>query len=583
MTDPDLSSSPADPFISEPSEEVRQARRAVGLSAIVILLLGAAGMFAVPVIKRGWLERKSLFYQQFAAFEPAGMAILAVFAVAVLLMLRQRPQRDEIVESPAWLTDSLRTRVLIVVGVLAVSVVGAQLVFHGYLFIDDEYSGWFASVIYSTGRRAVAVPPEWCRWIAAMTPTSIDIQPPCAWQLRYLPVHSMIRAAFYAAGLDALAEPVLVALSALLVILIVRRVWPDRPDRAVLSGLFFACSTQVLMMSMTGFAMTAHLCFSLIWLWVYVHPARWALVLLPWVGVVAFGVHSPYPHILFAAPFVFRYLVQRRWIAGAYVAAVYVAGAAFWLGTYRAPMKTEAVSVAAPTVVAEATVKVMASPGAVARAAASVVSRYRQMFDGLNNLISLTVFATWSVPVALLFMLVALVLWKRLDGFAKWLAASLLFTLGARAIFFDYQGAGWGYRYGFAVLGNFAILAAIGADFVGDAIGRRRTYAVLGTAFIIAAVVQLPLRGFQAEGLVRPYYQTSEWMAAYPADVLIFSPDSVRYGSQLVRNDPFLRERPIIMNAAALGVAGITAVRAAFPGRVHVVTNEELTRFGLRW
>jgi hypothetical protein len=540
-------------------------QRAVRLAATVVLALLASGIFAMTVIRRDWLDRKSLFYEQFLTIEPPSMVILGAFALIVLALVRFRKEGEDLsISPPRWLSDTRRTQWLIVIGVLLVTSVGTVVVFHRYLFLDDEYAGWFQAVIYSKGHLTTTVPPALCGWIQSITPTTVGVYQPCILRLRFLPLHSAIRGAFLAAGLDSFTEPVMAALSVLLVILIARRVWPGRPERAVLSALFFAVSTQFLVMSMTGFAMTSHLCFALIWLWLYVHPDRWALVVLPWVGVFAMGLHSPFPHLLFVAPFLLRLLVQRRWAAAAYVGVVYAIGMTYWFGWLDTPPGPQMIPIASPTV------------------AAKYVAAGNQ-FEGMTAAISMIFFATWSVPVVFLFLLVSFILWSRLDEFSRWLAVSLLATVLARSFLSPIQGGGWGYRFGFAVLGNMAMLAAVGADFIGEAIGRRRLYQLVAAALLVGGVVQLPLRGFQAWRIVRPYSRASEWMAGLPADVVIFDPSRIRYGNQLVRNDPFLRRGPLIMDGYILGDSGIAAVKAAFPGRVRLVEDDELTRFGLRW
>lgn len=542
-------------------------RRAIGLSSVVVLLLVATAATVIRIIGQQELWRNSLFYEQFAAIEPSGLAILAAFAVALLVLLRfQPPAADRVEPAPAWLNDTMRTRVVLVLGVLIVTALGTYLVFHHYPFVDDEYSGWFQSVIYSRGARTATLPADWCRWIASMTPTSIAIEKPCTWRLGYLPIHALIRGGFMAMQADALAEPVLAAASVLLVLFIARRVWPDRPQRAVLSALFLAASTQFLVMSMTAYAMIAHLFFSLLWLWIYVRPERWALILLPWVGVLALGVHSPIPHVLFVAPFLLRFIIQRRIAAFGYMAVVYGLGLMLWTGRFSPSAVVASIPVATPSTVAGVAMSVGTHP----------------MFNGITTTMMLSLLATWSVPLALLCVLVAILMWQRLDGFSRWLALSLVCTLVGRAIFSGIQGAGWGNRYAFAVLGNVAILAALGTEFLAEAFGRRRAYGLVAVAMIVALAIELPFRGVQAGRIVRPYYQASDWMAHYPSDVVMFDPGAVRYGGQLIRNDPFLRSTPELMDYTALGQSGMNRVMVEHPGRVHVVTTEELVRFGLR-
>src|SRR4051812_31385147 len=83
------------------------ARRAVRLSAVVVLLLVTAGGFAIYLIRRGSLERNSMFYEQFAAIEWPGLALLAAFAIAVLVLLR-RDSIDSVDSTPKWLTGDSR-------------------------------------------------------------------------------------------------------------------------------------------------------------------------------------------------------------------------------------------------------------------------------------------------------------------------------------------------------------------------------------------------------------------------------------------------------------------------------------------
>jgi hypothetical protein len=222
----------------------------------------------------------------------------------------------------------------------------------------------------------------------------------------------------------------------------------------------------------------------------------------------------------------------------------------------------------------------MATPTAVKDVAVSIATN--PTGDGITGAMSLTLLATWNVPVVLLCVLVSLLMWKRLDGVSRWIALSALFTLGARAFFFSNQGGGWGSRFSFAVLGNLAILAAIGTESVAEAIGRKRAYALVATSLAVALLIQLPVRGVQAERIVRPYYDATRWMKHYDADVLVFPGETVRWGRMMLQNDPFLRNRPKLMNFADLGQVGVDSLRRSYPGRVRVVTRDELVAFGLK-
>ena len=73
-----------------------EARRAVRLASILVLVLCVAGIVGVRVIAKYELWRRSIFYEQFAAIEPPAIAILAVFAIIVLVLATRAPAVDSI-------------------------------------------------------------------------------------------------------------------------------------------------------------------------------------------------------------------------------------------------------------------------------------------------------------------------------------------------------------------------------------------------------------------------------------------------------------------------------------------------------
>jgi hypothetical protein len=315
-------------------------------------------------------------------------------------------------------------------------------------------------------------------------------------------------------------------------------------------------------MSMTAYAMPAHLLASTLWLYLYVRPERWAVALVPWVGVLALGVHSPYPHLLFVAPLVLAYLAERRFLVFTYNAVVYFGGLMFWTGRYLQHAEVGSVAVA--------------TPSAVTSAAGSMLSLRG---DGITGAMTFALFASWAVPVALVAILLAFLSWKRLDLFAKALAASFAFNVIGRALFFGTQGAGWGARFFHASIANAAILAALGMQQMIEVFGTRRTYRLVGAALATALIIELPMRGFQAERIVRPYVDASRYLESIDADVVVAYFEDVRWGRQLLRNDPFLRTRPILMGFSEVKQVGLDSLKKLYPGRVRFVSGDELHKF----
>ncbi len=547
-------------------------QRAPAVAALVTLALLAAGALTIPLIHRYDLRYVSIFYEQFASIEPPALLLVALFAFAILWLARRAPHANGDRDASAMWDGApqiFRDRPMLVpviaaLVVFTITVVGTDVVFHRYLFSDDEYSGWFQAQIFAHGQRVATVPREWCRWIDAITPTSIAASG-CTWQLSYSAVNSLVRAGFIVLGLDRFAGPVLAVISILLLAAICRRVWPNRPQRMWLAVIMLAASTQFLFMSMTAYAMPTHLVFALLWLWLYVIDRWWTILLLPFVSLVALAVHSPIPHGLLIPPFLLRYLWQRRFWTAGYLFAVY--GIALAYLARHVPIATTgmAMSLASPSATWAVIHSLVHVPGAVNQTATPM---------------SIALMATWNVPMALIAVLAAFLVWRRLDTFSRDLAFSFALVMVARA-FMNPQGEGWGYRYAYAALGNFAILAALGTEIMATSIGNRRAAAVTVAALATALFVQLPLRAVQVEKIVGPYARAQSWLAGLPAKVVILPTDRVMWGRQLIRNDPFFRTAPVIVNLWQVRESGIALLRQQFAGNVYVVPPEQLFARGL--
>ena len=61
---------------------------------------------------------------------------------------------------------------------------------------------------------------------------------------------------------------------------------------------------------------------------------------------------------------------------------------------------------------------------------------------------------------------------------------------------------------------------------------------------------------------------------------MIVHGDSVWYGDDLVRNDPYLAP-PIVLRRNSLAPGAITQIQRAFPGRVYELSDAELLRLGM--
>ena len=462
------------------------------------------------------------------------------------------------------------------VAVLGLTAFGGAVVLHGIGLSMDEFTVSFQARIFASGRLQAAVPAEWRELAPWMTPVFVNYKPTAGvWVSSYLPGYAAIRAVFATVGIESLTNPVLAALSIVLISGIARRVWmgDDAARSATLAVLFLGLSAQFIVTSMSGYSMTAHLCLNLLWLWLYVRGDKAALTAAPWVGVLAMGLHNPIPHALFVAPFLVRLVRERRlgWLA--YFAAVYLVGAASWYEWLQFVQR----DVDGSSAIIGAGMWGDGIGGGVFHQ-----FRIPRLFGLFVQGMSVALLFAWQTPALLLFLPVALLGWRRLGAVERDLAAGLIATW-LFFVFFADQGHGWGNRYMHAVLGNAVLLAVAGALAIWRS-GRQAVVARLVVASaLVTLVVQWPLRALQTERFVRPYAAAHEYVATRPVQLVVLDPQSVWYGRDFVRNDPFLAGTPKVLGVAP--IRGRYPSQAALPasarGQVHAIVPSELAKLGV--
>jgi hypothetical protein len=500
------------------------------------------------------------FFEQYRRHEPLFLALMAVFALGVTLLVARRhepegalPQREQAATWGSWRVAAVALLVSIV------AAVGASAVMHGYPLAMDEYVATFQSKIFAARQLSVTLPEEWHRFGWSLKPVFVSYDPRHnVWLAVYWPVYSVLRAAFVAAGADRLLNPALAACSVGLTFACARRLWPADRERQWLAVGFLALSSQFLFMSMTAYAMPAHLAANLLWTYAFVRNDRAGWLAAPPIGVVALGLHNPFPHALFVAPFLVQLLRSRRWRWIAYFAGVYGVGIGlwFWWG--------QTVSL---RTVGASPLDAFALPGLLMLAVQSL---------------SLTVILSWQTPLLALLLLFTAAQWRALSDMERSLAAGVLLSF---LFFFFYpstQGHGWGYRYTYPVLGSMALLGASSAPRFAEAVGRVTMRRLVMASALLTLLVQLPVRAWQVERYVRPFAQAHEYVTHLDADVVIVDPTTSWYGIDLIRNDPFLRETPKVLSAFGLSPADRVALAARYPvDRVHLLQPAELSQFGI--
>jgi hypothetical protein len=419
---------------------------------------------------------------------------------------------------------------------------------------NDEYLPRFQAQIFMTGQVKALLPPQLREFGEALTPifAAFDFQKG-TWISTYLPIYSLLRTGFLALGVEPLTGPALGGLSLVLIAAVARRLWPQEVLAPFIAVILLASSTQFLITSMTSYAYPAHLCFNLAWLYFYCRGDRLGYLVTPWIGFLALGLHNPFVHALFVAPFLLALVWRRNWLLTLYFGAVYAAGCVVWYLWWTSLVSFKSSNLNA-----------FQFPGC-----------YQLLIQPMN----LSMLFAWQSLALTVPVLLALVYWKRLAPFLKTLAWGCLLTCGFFFFFPEDQVLGWGYRFFYGVLGNLVLVAVAGWFFLKESLGLRKAWGLLVLGTALALLVQFPLRCLEVESFIRPFARSAQYIQSLPYSFAVIDPTKVWFSQLLVRNDPFLHNHPKILFAPYLTEDQMAKLKTL--GTVHALPPEELACFGL--
>ena len=574
VTEEPSSGREADPIAADGSRtrDARSAVRSEALQALrpAILLIGLIacfGMLARWHLLVSGLARPfdtNIFYRLYALYELPHLVLLLAFAIATGGLVAWG--RASAVDPPA-VTASLPRRWtwLVALAILLAGVAITHLVMHDLLFSMDEFSADFQARAFARGEIAPVVHWPWRSLRDAIVPIFVQLDESTGrWTSQYLPVFALIKVPFLVAHLEAWLNPLLTAASFVTLGAITRQIWPGERTRPLVALALFATSSQILVTSGTGYSMPAHLFLNLVWLSLYLRGDQRSWIVALVVGALALGLHSPFPHALFVAPFLLRQFYERHWTRVASACMAYGCAGLVWL------IWLQRVHPPAPGG-ESVLLHVFAMPNFGALAL---------------HVMNFSLLLTWHAPVLGPLLFAAVAYPRRMTPLQRDLAVGLFLTLLFFVFFPLTQGHGWGYRYAHQVLGNLCLLGAEGVGTMASVIGARRTRTWLLLGFATSLVIQLPLRLRDTEHFVRPFARAQEYVQSRQAAVVLIDGESIWYGRDLIRNDPFLRF-PIVARRERLSQGFVDQMRAAIPQGVLELSAEDLVRLGMtrseRW
>lgn len=498
----------------------------------------------------------NIFYFLLVHFETWQFAITGLAMIALSVLVNRPDVLGKISAKVRWTLAPERTALVLSLIALVICAVGTFTAYHGYPLCIDEYLPTLQAKLFARGQVFAHIPEEWRYFAPSMTTIFLMFDPHgFRWTQVFLPVYAAIRAGLSFVGLDAITGALLAALSVWATWACGRRLWPDKPHLRLVATALVLANTQVLIMGMTAYAWPAHLALNLVFLALYLDERR-GIWIAPFIGFLAFGLHQPHVHPLFAIPLVARFVWQRRWKLVGYYGAIYLAGAVCWYQWLKM------VRLDLPRGDLEGTF--------------GFPNSEMLWLQWCNAALLLA----WSTPLMWALAGVAWARWRTLPALARDLTAGIALSFVFYFAFPHSQGHGWGYRFLHGLLGSAALLAAYGWEWLEERGFQPVLRGALTLSLVFSALWQLPSRLWEVDEVVAPFAHASEVIEHAPADFVLIDAGSAWYAGDLVRNDPFLRNRPKIMFARGFNEALFNELKKR--GRIMFLSGPQLYKLGLR-
>jgi len=499
----------------------------------------------------------NFYLYTFSRFEPLSLYASAAFFLG--LCLYQTPM-SKVGERMQRQLVSRRLPLYAAVAVLIFASLGRFYIHQNFDLCIDEYLNEFEAKILQHHQIVAEVPTQWVDDQNAMKVGYKIYHGNSSkgyWASGFLPVFAVLDYLFDSLDMGWALSPLLSGISLLLLAALARRAFPDDAGFAAnIAVLLLACSPQFLIMAFTKFAWPAHLCGTLLWVWLFTHPKRIFFLLTPMVGIILIGLHQPQVHLLVAAPFIFRLVYTFQWRAMLWFGVWYLLGLWAWYQIY-----------------------VMLRPTFNGQAVELANMGFPLLLSFFVTTCHAITLYAWMTPVLFPLILIAAMTWKTQPPLVQdsLLAATITFLFYIS--FPHLQGHGWGYRYMHSAYGLLALAGAGGAVALSRQYKDSLTVKAVLCSLLFSLVIQIPYRLYEVRTLVRPLARTWAYIAGRPCDFVIIQTSEFWYACDLIRNDPWLKQKPFIFDAERLTASQKSDL--ARRGRVLIIGANEVRPFGV--
>ncbi|MDE2348268.1 MAG: hypothetical protein KGL92_07175, partial [Gammaproteobacteria bacterium] len=328
----------------------------------------------------------------------------------------------------------------------------------------------------------------------------------------------------------------------------------EEPRAAAWAMLFAFASSAFDANAISYYSMQAHLTLNLLYAWLLLQPTAKRAVAAGVVGSFALVLHNPFPHTMFAIPWIAALAIdrERRWrlvpLFLGYIPIFAIAGIG-WL-----MLRNHILGIAHVTATGNPAKGVFVWPD-------SVVANMR--------VASLAKMLVWAVPG--LFVL-AFAGWRRFRGNrgVNLMALSALLTFTAYLFVKLDQGHGWGYRYFHSAWGVIPVLA--GCAMAGNSPDARRLQTFAGACAILSVVLLVPLQMFQIHSVISRHLAQVQSPRRPGNNVYFLNPYRGFYVSDMIQIDPSLRDKDLYL-ATRGDSMDAQLIRQNWPGAVRIRAN----------
>ncbi len=391
----------------------------------------------------------------------------------------------------------------------------------------DEYAAVFQSKIFASGEVYARLPKDLVDWLVVrgfngeFLVASQDTGRAVA---QYWPGFALLLSPFQFLGIPWACNAALSGLAVFLIYWITKEITGES-RAAGWAMLFTLASGAFLAEGMSFYSMQAHLCANLLFVALLIRPSKYRAFGAGLVGSLALILHNPYPHVLFALPWIAATAMQRDRRENLLPLLLgYLPGAVIGLGW----------------LMFRSDIGAGAHDAAVLKGAAAGIFVWPDVVVMNMRVAALAKMWIWAPPCLFIFAVLGA---RRLrqNWIVRLLVQSAVLTFaGYLFVRFD-QGHGWGYRYFHSAWGVIPILAGVAMTATPELRPRLQSFA--GAAAILSLLFIVP---FQARS--RSISLISQHLAQLPPpqrpgnNIYFIHPRGGFYVADMVQFDPKLRD-----------------------------------------